>query len=287
MRPAEFELAFTIDTPPDSLKRRAVGSPILYAMPESEKSTAGGTPPSTHFDARLPKYSLWRRMQIPIIAAVVSVGVRLIGCTLRYEILGWQHAERIYAQRRRIIWTFWHCGILGVLYWGRNRGVVVLHSTNFDGQWIGRIIKKFGFGTALGSSTRGGLRGLAELERQLNEGHDVGFTIDGPRGPRFVAKPGPAILARSAGCPIEVFHVGYEHAKKLNTWDSLQIPRPFSRVVMIFAPPIEVPAAADRETVEAKHAEMQRELERVQAAAGKWFSLSAEEKNRARESWNA
>jgi lysophospholipid acyltransferase (LPLAT)-like uncharacterized protein len=259
-------------------------------MPETEKpasSVPPDTKPNVHFDARLPNYSLWRRMQIPIIAAVVSAGVRLIGCTLRYEILGWQHAEKIYAQRRQIIWTFWHCGILGVLYWGRNRGVVVLHSTNFDGQWIGRIIKKFGFGTALGSSTRGGLRGLAELEQRFAEGRDVGFTIDGPRGPRFVAKPGPAILARSSGCPIEVFHVGYQHAKKLNSWDRLQIPRPFSRVVMIFAPPIEVPRDADREAVEAKHAEMQKELERVQAAAEKWFDLSTEEKNRAREIWNA
>jgi lysophospholipid acyltransferase (LPLAT)-like uncharacterized protein len=256
-------------------------------MPETEKPGGDAQSPNTHFDARLPNYSFWRRMQIPIIAAVVSAGVRLIGCTLRYEILGWQHAEKIYAQRRQIIWTFWHCGILGVLYWGRNRGVVVLHSTNFDGQWIGRIIKKFGFGTALGSSTRGGLRGLAELEQRLSEGRDVGFTIDGPRGPRFVAKPGPAILARSSGCPIEVFHVGYEHAKKLNTWDRLQIPRPFSRVVMIFAPPIIVPTNADREMVEVKHAEMQKELELVQAAAENWFSLSDEEKRRVRERWNA
>jgi lysophospholipid acyltransferase (LPLAT)-like uncharacterized protein len=273
----------------NSGREEEFGGVRLYYTPmtESEKSTGRQAPPNTHFDDRLPKYSLWRRMQIPIIAAVVSAGVRLIGCTLRYEILGWQHAERIYAQRRQIIWTFWHCGILGVLYWGRGRGVVVLHSTNFDGQWIGRIIRKFGFGTALGSSTRGGLSGLAELERQLSEGHDVGFTIDGPRGPRFVAKPGPAILARSSGCPIEVFHVGYEHAKALNTWDRLQIPRPFSRVVMIFAPPILVPVDADRELVKAKHAEMQRELERVQSAAGKWFSLSAEEKQRAREIWNA
>src|ERR1700719_154649 len=99
---------------------KEIGGVRLYytPMPDSEKP-AGGQQPNTHFDDRLPKYSLWRRMQIPIIAAVVSVGVRLIGCTLRYEILGWQHAERIYAQRRRIIWTFWNCGILGVLYWGR------------------------------------------------------------------------------------------------------------------------------------------------------------------------
>lgn len=256
-------------------------------MSEPEKSDGSPLTPNTHFDVRLPKYSLWRRMQIPVIATVVSTGVRLIGCTLRYETLGKQYSDRIYAQKRNIIWAFWHCGILGVLYWGRNRGVVVLHSTNFDGQWIGRIIKKFGFGTALGSSTRGGLEGLTALQKGLEEGHDVGFTIDGPRGPRFIAKPGPAILARSTGCPIQVFHVAYEHCVTLNTWDRLQIPRPFSRVVMVGAPTIEVPRDADRATLDARHAEMQRELERVQAAAEKWFTLSAEEKAREREKWNA
>src|ERR1019366_3333324 len=117
--------------------------------------------------------------------------------------------------------------------------------------------------------------------------HDVGFTIDGPRGPRFIAKPGPAILARSTGCPIQVFHVAYEHCVTLNTWDRLQIPRPFSRVVMVGAPTIEVPRDADRATLDAKHAEMQSKLERVQVAAEKWFTLSAAEKDREREKWNA
>jgi lysophospholipid acyltransferase (LPLAT)-like uncharacterized protein len=256
-------------------------------MPDSEKSAGGAPTPNTHFDVTLPKYSLWRRMQIPVIAAIVSAGIRLIGCTLRYETVGKQHSDKVYARKGNIIWAFWHCGILGILYWGRNRGVVVLHSTNFDGQWIGRIIKKFGFGTALGSSTRGGLEGLAALQRSLEEGHDVGFTIDGPRGPRFVAKPGPAILARTTGCPIQTFHVGYEHCITLNSWDRLQIPFPFSRVVMIGGPMIEIPRDADRALLDAKQAQVQSELERARAAADKWFKLSAEERSREREKWNA
>jgi len=236
----------------------------------------------------MPRYSLWRRMQIPVIATIVSICVRLIGCTLRFEILGWQHAERIYSQKRRMIWAFWHCGILGILWWGRGRGVVVLHSTNFDGQWIGRIIKGFGFGTALGSSTRGGLRGLSMLAQRLEKGHDVGFTIDGPRGPRFIVKPGAAMLARETGCPICVFHVGYEHALTLkSTWDHFQVPRPFSNVVMAFAPPIEVRRDADRSTVESKLAAMQSELERARHFTEKWFTLSSEEKERERKLWNA
>jgi lysophospholipid acyltransferase (LPLAT)-like uncharacterized protein len=257
-------------------------------MPEPKKSAQNEGLPNAHFDVRMPRYSLWRRMQIPVIAAAVSTILRILGPTLRYEVLGWQHAERAYAQKRRVIWAFWHCGIIGVLWWGRNRGVVVLHSTNFDGQWIGRVIQRFGFDTALGSSTRGGLRGLAELAQRMKNGRDVGFTIDGPRGPRFVAKPGPIMLARDTGNPVAAFHVGYEHAMTLtSTWDHFQVPRPFSRVVMLFAPMIEVPRDANKEVVAAKQYEMQSELDRCREFAERWFKLSADEKEIERAKWNA
>ena len=79
---------------------------------------------------------------------------------------------------------------------------------NFDGQWTRKVIEWLGFGTAQGSSSRGGLRGLTVMAQRLAEGKHVAFTIDGPRGPRYVAKPGPVILARRTGWPISVFHIG-------------------------------------------------------------------------------
>jgi lysophospholipid acyltransferase (LPLAT)-like uncharacterized protein len=240
-----------------------------------------------HYDTRLPEYSRWRRMQVPVIAAAVYWFVRAIGPTLRYEVLGWQHAERAYAAGQRVIWPFWHRCILPVLWWGRGRGVVVMNSTNFDGQWTRRVIERLGFGTAQGSSTRGGLRGLAVMAQRLEEGRDAGFTIDGPRGPRYVAKPGPAMLARRTGCPIIPFHVGMENAATLEkTWDHFQIPHPFSRVIMFFAPPIYVPGDAGRELLEEKHAEMQAALERVRDLAEGWFGLSPDERDRLRAEWN-
>jgi lysophospholipid acyltransferase (LPLAT)-like uncharacterized protein len=257
-------------------------------MPPAAKSPPSEVSPGKHFDVRLPQYPLWRRLQIPLIASAAIALVRTLGPTLRFEILGWQHPERVYASGRRCIWSFWHCGILGVLWWHRHHGVVVMNSTNFDGQWTRKLIEHLGYGTAQGSSTRGGLRGLADMARRLEEGRDVAFTIDGPRGPRFVAKPGPAMLARRTSCPIMVFHVAYEHAKTfLNTWDHFQMPRPFSRAVMAFAPPIEVPADASREVLGEKHAQMQSELERARAFADSWFSLLPRDQDLQRALWNA
>src|SRR5713226_1832466 len=93
-------------------------------------------------------------------------------------------------------------------------------TTAFDGQWTRKVIEWLGFGTAQGSSSRGGLRGLAVMARRLEEGVDCAFTIDGPRGPRYVAKPGPVMLARKTGCPVMLFHIGVDRGKTFTrTWD--------------------------------------------------------------------
>lgn len=125
------------------------------------------------------------------------------------------------------------------------------------------------------------------MARRLAQGLDVAFTIDGPRGPRYIAKPGPVMLARRTGCPIGAFHVGVESAYTLKkTWDLFQIPRPFSRAVIAFAPPIEVRPHTDRETVQRKHREMQASLERARHLTESWFRLSRGERDRHRHEWN-
>ncbi len=243
---------------------------------------------NAHYDTRLPELPWSRRAQIPIIAAAVYSVIRTLGPTLRYEVLGWQHAEQAYASRRQCIWAFWHRIIIPIVWWRRNHGIVVMNTTAFDGQWTRKVIEWLGFGTAQGSSSRGGLRGLAIMARRLEEGFDCAFTIDGPRGPRYIAKPGPVMLARKTGCPIMVFHIGVDRGKTFeSTWDHFLLPMPFARTVILFSPPIYVPKDAGAELMEAKHAEMQRELERVRDIAEGWFILGEEERSRFRKEFNA
>ena len=242
---------------------------------------------SAHYDTRLPTLPWSRRIQIPLIAAAVYSVIRLLGPTLRYEVMGWQHAERVYASKKQIIWAFWHRVIIPIVWWYRNHGVVIMNTTAFDGQWTRKVIEWLGFSTAQGSSSRGGLRGLAVMAKRLGEGADCGFTIDGPRGPRYVAKPGPVILARKTGCPVMVFHIGVDRGVTFEkTWDHFLLPKPFARAVILFAPPIYVPPDANPEALEAKHAEMQRELERVRDIAETWFSMSDKERDLYRAEFN-
>jgi len=279
-------------------RQRGGRTPILYAMSEEEAAReleeetdhtgaglvereSGEGAVNAHYDTRLPRLPWSRRAQIPLIAAAVYSVIRLLGPTLRYEVLGWQHAEGVYASGKRCIWAFWHRVILPIVWWHRDQGTVVMNTTAFDGQWTRKVIEWLGFGTAQGSSSRGGLRGLAVMARRLEEGLDCAFTIDGPRGPRYVAKPGPVMLARKTGCPVMVFHIGVDRGKTFTkTWDQFLLPMPFARAAILFAPPIYVPPDADQQMLEAKHAEMQRELERVRDIAEGWFSL--EEKDRTR-----
>lgn len=121
------------------------------------------------------------------------------------------------------------------------------------------------------------------MARRIREGLDAGFTIDGPRGPRYVAKVGPIILARMTGVPIQVFHIGADRGKTIErTWDHFLLPGLFARAVIVAGNPIRVPRDADAEMIKAKHEEMQKELERVRDIAEGWFSLSEEERNRYR-----
>jgi len=239
---------------------------------------------SSHYDVRLPKLPWHRRIQIPIIAAVVYSVIRTLGPTLRFEVLGQERVERRWAAKQPCIWAFWHRCIIPIAWYGRNRGIVIMNTTAFDGQWTRKVIEWLGFGTAQGSSSRGGLRGLQVMAQRIKEGLDCGFTIDGPRGPRYVAKVGPVLLARMTGAPIFVFHVGVERGKTIEkTWDHFLLPSLFARAVIVGAPEIYVPQDADSEMIRAKHEEMQKALERVRDIAEGWFSMSEEERNKYRE----
>jgi len=251
-----------------------------------ERDLSGGAAQAAESRIPMPHLSLWRRMQIPVIAWAAYWAIRLIGPTLRTEVVGVHNAIQIRREGEPGIGAFWHRCIFPAAWIWRNRGIVVLNTVNFDGQWTRRVIERLGFGTAQGSSTRGAIEGLSAMARSLEEGRHVGFTIDGPRGPRYVAKPGPVILARRAGRPISVFHVAVRRGHTFKkSWDLFRLPYPFTKTVMFIAPPIRVPMDADSEMMKRKQDEMQAALERVRDLAESWFDLTEAERDRIRAEW--
>ncbi len=187
--------------------------------------------------------------------------IKLIGMTLRYEVIGEQHRESINASGRVPIYALWHDRIFAGTYFLRDLGIVVLTSKSFDGEYIARFLTRFGFGTVRGSSSRGGVRGLVEMIRLMKHGSPMALTIDGPRGPRYAAKSGAVMLAKKTGNPILPFIVKCSGVWTLKSWDKLQIPHPFARACVLFAEPIYVDPAADESNVESKRIELQTALD--------------------------
>ena len=148
-------------------------------------------------------------------------------------------------------------------------------SRSFDGEYIARIIQKLGFVAVRGSSSRGAVGALFGMRDQLERGHQAVFTIDGPRGPRYVAKPGPVFLAKKTGFPISCFYVAIERAWILNSWDLMIIPKPFSRAKVYASSPMSVPSDASENQMSALHQQMQEMLERCRLKAEEQFARKA------------
>lgn len=153
------------------------------------------------------------------------------------------------------------------MYLFRNMHIRVMSSDSFDGEYTGRIMQKFGFVKVRGSSSRGAVRALLGMRRALEQGAAVAFTIDGPKGPRYVAKPGPVALARSAGAPMIVFHIAMQRAWVLKTWDGTMIPKPFTRALVRVSRKMTVPVGADDVEMNLHHQELQSALDRVREFA--------------------
>jgi len=211
-------------------------------------------------------FSLWQRIQISLVSQLSAWLIRVLGWSLRWESQGDEHLASIYRAGKRAIFTFWHESIFAATWYWRGRGIVVMTSQNFDGEYIARCIRKHGYGAARGSSSRGGLKALAEMAKKLRQGTDVAFTIDGPRGPRHIAKIGPLLLAKRTGDAVFCFHISLQHRIQLNNWDHTQIPLPCSRALILKAPPIYVPRDADETQMKAKLEEMQAALDSMQRA---------------------
>jgi lysophospholipid acyltransferase (LPLAT)-like uncharacterized protein len=159
---------------------------------------------------------------------------------LTWKVEGDHYYHEVLRWGRRPIMVFWHGRILAATHHFRHRGIVVITSQNFDGEWIAGIIERFGYGTARGSTSRGGTRALVQLRRELSEGRSVAFTLDGPRGPAKVAQPGAVWLAGASGCPLLPFHIEASRFWSASSWDSTQIPKPFSTVAVAIGPPIQI-----------------------------------------------
>jgi hypothetical protein len=214
----------------------------------------------------------WRasRLQRIEVATIAAIGYPLLaalGRTFRWREEGAEHLQSVFASGRQPILALWHGRILPATIYFRDRGVVAITSQNFDGEWTSRIMRRFGYLQARGSTTRGGGRALLQLIRDMAEGRPTAFTVDGPRGPAYRAQRGAVWLAKVTGNPILPFHGEAAPCWTARSWDRAQIPKPWSRVAMVIGPPIDVPPGADQDALETARLELEQRLAELQSRA--------------------
>ena len=226
--------------------------------------------PKTYEYDSLKRYSFRDRILIRAADLTFYAAIKLIGSTIRWEITGLENVDLVSKADHTPIYCLWHDRIFAGTYFLRHREIVVITSQSLDGEYIARFLKRFGFGTVRGSSSRGGVKALVEMIRLMRDGLPMAFTVDGPRGPRYVAKSGPVFLAKKTGNPLLPFTVECASFWTVGSWDKMQIPKPFTRARFIMAEPVYVPRDANDVEVESKVGELQRSLDELVAEGRRW-----------------
>lgn len=222
--------------------------------------------------------------RIAAAAAIAAVGKPVVAAlcgTIRWTVEGLRHYDAVQAAGRQPVMAFWHGRIVHATWFFRRRGIVVMISENFDGEWIGRLIERFGYRTARGSTSRGGARALARMRRLALEGAPTGFAVDGPRGPARSVQPGAVWLARLTGNPMLPFHAEADRFWTARSWDGTQVPKPFARAAMVVGEPIAVPPTAGPDLMERKRLALERSLHDLAGRARAIVGRAAERRESA------
>jgi lysophospholipid acyltransferase (LPLAT)-like uncharacterized protein len=221
--------------------------------------------------ARLSTYSCKDRFLIRAADLVFFILIRVLGRTVKFEVEGWKNWEAASSDGKIPIYTFWHNRVFLSTYFWQQRRIVVMTSQSFDGEYIARFIQRFGYGAARGSSTRGATGAVVEMVRLMRAGCPTAFTIDGPKGPRYVAKMGAVLLAKKTGHPILPFAItAAKFWEATKSWDGFQVPKPFTRALVNIAAPIYVAPDAKEEELNAKRDELQRALDELNQRGERW-----------------
>ena len=191
--------------------------------------------------ASLEQYTFKQRLIIRLAGVVLYWLIRVIGRTVRFEVVGWEN----HTERDPLVYCFWHNRIPIATYFWRRRGIIVMSSRSFDSEYIARFIQRFGYGAARGSSTRGARAALIQMIRAVKAGRSAAFSVDGPSGPLYVAKPGALLLAAKANAAVLPFSISLEKCWRLRSWDRIEIPKPFTRAVVVIGEPFRVESGTD------------------------------------------
>ena len=212
-------------------------------------------------------------LALPLVPRLAALLIRGVRATMRLRCSGREHLDAIRARGGSYIHAFWHGHLFLMPYAHDGERIAILISEHRDGEYIARTMARFGHESVRGSTTSGGAAVLRKAVRMAARGYDLGFTPDGPRGPRHVVQMGVIMAARLSGLPIVPVAFGASRAAALGSWDRFIVPRPFARGVFVYGPPRMVPAGAGPEEMERVRADLEGSM---RACAGEAEALASD-----------
>jgi len=185
--------------------------------------------------------------------ALLLVGrgfLQILSRTWRVRVVNGEALRNLRRKQLPFIFALWHGHLLPLLWHHRGQGVLVLISEHRDGELVARTAESLGYGLIRGSTTRGADRALISMVRELQAGHEVAITPDGPRGPAATFAPGALVAAQRSDSFILPVAASADRAWRLRSWDRFMIPKPFARVTVAYGTPTKVLAVSARAAAE-------------------------------------
>lgn len=186
-------------------------------------------------------------LSLSFLARIAALVIRLLIATWRVRL----HGPDPNASTGPFVFCFLHGNQAGLLAHPRVRKAAVMTSLSRDGSLQTKILKHLGFTPHRGSSSRGGATGLKGIIREIRQGTDALFAVDGPRGPQGEIKPGALLAAQATQVPLIALCAVADRAHIFHrSWDRYTLPMPFARVDIYRSAPI--PPSDDLESLRAK-----------------------------------
>jgi lysophospholipid acyltransferase (LPLAT)-like uncharacterized protein len=198
--------------------------------------------------------------------------VKLLSSTYRCRLVDPEIEQRVLDDHGTIVYASWHQRFFpGITFFATRKPIAIMISRSRDGEMIARVVDILGWRSVRGSSSKGGIRALKELRRLTRKGYRVGHIVDGPQGPFGVVKPGLLTIAQFAGAPIVPVITSAQRRWVFNSWDRFMVPKPFSRVVVRFTPPITVPRRLDAGDFEALRLDVEKQIKELYIQTDNWW----------------
>jgi lysophospholipid acyltransferase (LPLAT)-like uncharacterized protein len=215
-------------------------------------------------------------MKLKLFAHFIHLFIRLLSLTYRYQFIGLENKEaaKLINPQKAFIYALWHQNLIGAILSHLGEKFTMMISESDDGELVAITCANMGHIPVRGSSTRGGKRALLKIVKVIQEGIPGAISVDGPKGPTKIVKPGIIEVAKLSGCaivPLSPYPKSFWYFSK--SWDQFRVPKPFTKIAIIIGEPLSVAPDISKEDFEAIQISLKQKLIQGEEMAKRYFNL--------------